>query len=92
MELHSERKFKEKIKEWKFEKYLSAEEVKFIAVKAETRAKDEGKETTFYKHGVEINQKRIEKSAKRKREDFEKMNASTVGTLDETSHLLALML
>jgi hypothetical protein len=66
--------------------------MKFITAKAEARAKDEGKGTTFYKHGIEINQKRIEKSVKRKREHFEKIDASTVGTLDETLHLMALML
>jgi hypothetical protein len=90
---YSARKFKEKIKEWKFEKYLTAEEMKFIAAKAETRARERGKGTEFYKHGAKINQKRIEKSAKRKREEFEKMDAAiVVGTSDEISQWMTLIL
>jgi hypothetical protein len=70
--LNSERKFKEKIKEWKFEKNLSTEEAKFIATKAKAR-EEQGKDTTFYKHGIEIDQKRIEKFVKRKREEFDEL-------------------
>jgi hypothetical protein len=74
--LSSERKFKEKIKEWKFEKNLSTEEAKFIATKAKAR-EEQGKDTTFYKHGVEIDQKRVDKSAKRKREEFDELEDFT---------------
>ena len=66
----SERKFKEKIKQWNFEKYLSTEETKFMVRKAKLR-EENGKGTTFYKNSGKIDPKRIEKSAKRKREDFE---------------------
>jgi hypothetical protein len=78
----SERTFKEKIKQWNFEKYLSAEETKFIVEKAKLREKN-GKGTTFYKNSIKIDPKRIEKSAKRKREDFEELGSMerlTAGT------------
>jgi hypothetical protein len=79
--LISVRKFRNKIKEWKFEKYLSAEESRFIAMKAKAREK-EGKDTTFFKNGIRIDQKRIGKSIKRTRDDFEELDAFTAGTFD----------
>ncbi|KAE9382099.1 hypothetical protein N431DRAFT_321006 [Stipitochalara longipes BDJ] len=75
----SERKFKEKIKEWKFEKYLSTEEAKFIAMKSKAR-EEQGKDTTFYKHGIKVDQKRVEQSAKRKREVFDELGDFTART------------
>jgi hypothetical protein len=80
--LNSVWKLKEKIKEWKFEKYLSAEESRFIATKVQAR-EGEGKGTTFYKNGMVIDQRRIEKSAKRKREKLEEMEPSAVGMCNE---------
>jgi hypothetical protein len=73
------RRFKEKMKEWNFQKYLSTEETRFIAIKAKAR-EEEGKSTTFFKNGIAIDRKRIEKSAKRKRVDFEELHSSAVGT------------
>jgi len=81
----SVRKFKDKMKEWKFVKYLSAEESRFIATKAQARG-GEGKGTTFFKNGMVIDQRRIEKSAKRKREEFEEMQSSAVGTYNEREY------
>ena len=75
----SVRKFKEKMKKWGFEKYLTADETRFMAIKAKAR-EEEGKSTAFFKNGMAIYQRRIEKSAKRKRDDFEKVNPSAVGT------------
>jgi hypothetical protein len=75
----SERKFKEKIKEWKFEKNLSKEEAKFIAAKGKAR-EEAGKATKFYKNGVEVDQKRVERSAKRKPEAFEDLADFTART------------
>ncbi|PMD33952.1 hypothetical protein L207DRAFT_571375 [Hyaloscypha variabilis F] len=81
----SVRRFKEKMKEWRFEKYLSAEESRFIATKAQAR-EGEGKGTTFFKNGMVIDQRRIEKSAKRKREEFEEMEPSAVATPQQITY------
>jgi hypothetical protein len=80
--LSSVRKFKEKVKEWNLEKYLSAEESRFITAKAKAR-EQKWKGTAFYKNGIIIDQKRIEKSAKRKREEFEDIQSLVAGTCDE---------
>ena len=63
---YSERKWKEKLKEWGFEKYLSANSMKVIVAKSDKRKLDEGKETVFYHHGAKITSARIETFKKRK--------------------------
>ena len=62
----SERKWKEKLKEWSFEKYLPADSMKVIVAKANKRKLDEGKETVFFHHGVKVASTRIETFKKRK--------------------------
>ena len=79
----SVRKFKEKIKEWNCEKYLGAEESRFVTAKRKTRA-EEGKGTTFYKNGKKIDEKRIEKSYKRKWENVDDPGPFTAGKCTET--------
>ena len=43
----SERKWKEKLKEWKFDKKISTTDMRIVVAKAEKRARNEGKDTTF---------------------------------------------
>jgi len=61
----SERKWKMKLKEWKFEKYLSDQDKMIIIAKAEKRARD-GKDTVFYHGDTEITTERIENFKRRK--------------------------
>jgi hypothetical protein len=70
---------KRRSKNGSFEKYLSTEEANFIATKAKAR-EEQGKDTTFYKHGIKVDQKRVEKSAKRKREVFDELEDFTART------------
>ncbi|KAE9376305.1 hypothetical protein N431DRAFT_331094 [Stipitochalara longipes BDJ] len=46
----SERKWKEKMKEWDFEKNIPANDTNFMAAKARKRELEDGKETVFYRH------------------------------------------
>ncbi len=66
----SQRKWKMKLKEWNFEKNLSEEDKKIMIAKREKRLRDEGKETTFFHHGIIIPGSKID-SAKRKKPDQE---------------------
>ncbi|KAN0089685.1 hypothetical protein V8E51_019945 [Hyaloscypha variabilis] len=61
----SERKFKEQLKSWEFEKNITAVDMGFIAAKQSSRIKEEGKCTMFYSRGIEINPKRIDAFKKR---------------------------
>ena len=54
-----------KLKEWKFEKYLSDRDKRIIVAKAEKRARD-GKDTVFYYGDAEITTERIENFKRRK--------------------------
>jgi hypothetical protein len=49
-----------KLKEWKFEKYLHATDMKIIVAKAAKRATMEGKETVFYNAGQQMSAERLE--------------------------------
>ncbi|KAG0649866.1 hypothetical protein D0Z07_3656 [Hyphodiscus hymeniophilus] len=62
----SPRKWKEKLEEWKFEKYLSAQSMSTIVAKAQERADKEGKETVFFHRKNQISEERIETFKKRK--------------------------
>jgi hypothetical protein len=64
--LFSERKWKEKLKEWGFEKYVPAKEMNFITAVAEKRSREGGKETVFFRRGVPINSEKIEQFKRRK--------------------------
>jgi ribosomal protein L2 len=64
--LSSERKWKEKLKEWKFDKNISSNDMSAIVLKAEKRAREEGKETIFFHGGTEITRERIEQFKRRK--------------------------
>lgn len=54
------------LKEWGFEKYLPASQMKIVVAKAEKRARDEGKETIFFNGQFQISPERIEAFKKRK--------------------------
>jgi hypothetical protein len=56
----SERKWKLKLKEWGFEKYLPAAAMKILVAKAERRAMVENKETVFFHRETQIPPERIE--------------------------------
>lgn len=54
-----------KFKDWNFEKYLRATDMKVVVAKASKRAAEEGRDTVFYNVGQEINAERIENFKKR---------------------------
>lgn len=68
-----------KIKEWKFEKYLRANDMKIIVVKATKRAREEGKNTVFYNGGQQISTERVEKFKKRNALDGGEMASPSAG-------------
>jgi hypothetical protein len=80
----SERKYKEKLKEWKFEKYLNSTEIKFIAAKEESRAKQQGKTTTFYNRGIKISSRRIETFKKRRKQPVDEMETLPAGKASDS--------
>jgi hypothetical protein len=80
----SERKFKEKLKEWKFEKYLNSTEIKFIAAKEESRAKYQGKTTAFYNRGIKISSRRIETFKKRRKQPVDEMETLPAGKASDS--------
>ncbi|KAE9362874.1 hypothetical protein N431DRAFT_475704 [Stipitochalara longipes BDJ] len=55
----SERKWKMKLKDWGFEKYISSSSMKFIVAKVEKRAREEEKDTVFLHHKLEVASSRI---------------------------------
>lgn len=55
----SERKWKLKLKEWGFEKYLSSAAMKILVAKAERRAVVEHKDTVFFHGKTQITPERI---------------------------------
>ena len=63
---YSERKWKGKLKEWRFEKNLSASDMSIIVAKSEKRVREEGKDTVFFHGQSEITQERIEQFKRRK--------------------------
>jgi hypothetical protein len=62
----SERKWKEKLKEWKFDKNISATNMSIVVAKAEKRAREEGKETVFFHGDCQISPERIQQFKRRK--------------------------
>ncbi|KAH7379808.1 hypothetical protein BKA64DRAFT_236943 [Cadophora sp. MPI-SDFR-AT-0126] len=60
------RSWKAKMKEWNFEKNLPANEMAFIAAKADKRKADEGKDTVFFRGDIKIESERIDNFKKRK--------------------------
>ncbi|CZR56269.1 uncharacterized protein PAC_06157 [Phialocephala subalpina] len=62
----SKRKWKDKIKEWKFEKNAPVKEMEFMAAKAEKRKLEDKKDTEFRRHGILVDGGKIEQFKKRR--------------------------
>jgi hypothetical protein len=60
------RKWKDKLKEWGYEKHLHKREMKFVAAKGEKRFMEEGKDTLFFHGGILITKEKIENFKRRK--------------------------
>jgi hypothetical protein len=54
------------LKEWKFDKYISAGDMSILVAKGEKRARQEDKETVFYRGAFEIKAERLEQFKRRK--------------------------
>ena len=63
---YSERKWKEKLKEWNFDKNISAPDMSVLVAKAAKRLTEEGKETVFFMGKSQITRERIEQFKRRK--------------------------
>ena len=55
-----------KLKEWRFDKYLSTKDMNIIIAKGEKRSRDGGKDTIFFHGGSRITSERIHNFKKRK--------------------------
>jgi hypothetical protein len=64
--IYRERTWKNKLKEWYFEKNQSKEDMQIIVAKAEMRAREEDKETVFFQGDRQIPPEKIENFKKRK--------------------------
>ncbi|PMD29292.1 hypothetical protein L207DRAFT_642457 [Hyaloscypha variabilis F] len=62
----SERNWKIKLKEWKFEKNVPAKEMNFMAAKARKRELEERKDTMFYRNGILVDGSKVEQFKKQK--------------------------
>ena len=62
---HRERTWKNKLKSWNFDKYLSTSDMKFVVAKAEKRSR-QGKETIFFHGDSQVTSERIQNFKKRK--------------------------
>jgi hypothetical protein len=60
------RKWKDKLKEWNFDKNISSHDMSIIVAKSDKRARDEGKETDFFHGETRIPRQRIEQFKRRK--------------------------
>jgi hypothetical protein len=55
-----------KLKEWNFEKYVPASQMRILVAKAEKRAREENKETVFFNGETQIDPQRFSLFKKRK--------------------------
>ncbi|KAH6677575.1 hypothetical protein B0J14DRAFT_560363 [Halenospora varia] len=62
----SERKWKEKLKEWRFEKNIPSSAMGILVAKSEKRKREQGKETQFFYGDIEIKPQTISNFKKRK--------------------------
>src|SRR6266487_1779846 len=60
------RKWKDKLKEWGYEKHLHKREMKIVAAKGEKRLMEEAKDTLFFHNGILIPKEKIENFKRRK--------------------------
>lgn len=73
------RKWKEKLKEWKFDKNISSNDMKIILAKAEKRAREDGKGTEFFHGDTQISPERIAQFKRRKICKSEDVPSPTAG-------------
>ncbi|KAE8443306.1 hypothetical protein EG329_002022 [Mollisiaceae sp. DMI_Dod_QoI] len=64
--MQCERKWKEKIKQWKFDKNVPSSDMGFMVIKAEKRKAEHGKDTMFYRSGIPVDRNKLEQFKKRK--------------------------
>ena len=62
----SERKWKMQLKDWGFEKYVPASDMRILIAKAEKRSIEDNKETIFFKGECQIPQEKIDLFKRRK--------------------------
>ena len=78
----SERKWKEKLKEWKFDKNVSSTHMNILIAKAEKRAREDGKETVFFYGETQISAERIKQFKRRKTCKDADVISPRAGTID----------
>jgi hypothetical protein len=66
IKFYSLRKWKLKLKEWGFEKYLSRSDMAVIAAKANKRYREESRETVFYHGETRISKERLDNFKRRR--------------------------
>lgn len=67
--MRSERKWKDKLKEWGFKKHVPATEMAFMVAKAEKGKLEDGKDTIFHRNGMLVEESKIEQLKKRRLND-----------------------
>jgi hypothetical protein len=78
--LCSQRKWKDKLKEWKYEKNIPASEMSFMSAKSEKRKLEEGKDTTFYRYEKLVDGNKIDQFKKKRLADGEGISIDISGT------------
>jgi hypothetical protein len=71
-----------KLKEWRFDKNIPAEDMQILVAKAEKRSRDEGKETLFLHGGVPVTSQRFEHFKRRKSTQAMEAASPTAGMLN----------
>lgn len=62
----SERKWKQKLKDWGFQKNHAAKDIAILISKRAKRLRDDGKETVFFQDGIQIRMGKLENFKRRK--------------------------
>jgi len=75
----SERKWKEKLKEWGFQKNLPAYDMAILVLKRDKRLREDAKDTTFFQNGMEIRAEKFENFKRRKIANIIQPKALTAG-------------
>jgi hypothetical protein len=82
----SERKWKEKLKEWGFQKNRPSREMAILISKRDKRLRDEGKDTIFFQNGAEIRGGRLENFKKRKTTKIVQPVSPSASEFPNTTH------
>jgi hypothetical protein len=84
----SERKWKGKLKDWNFDKNISAHGMSIVLAKAQKRSKNEGKETAIFHGGAQITRERVEQFKRRKTTKDADAVSPSAGACNCTIHML----